>query len=186
MRGRRARVVAGVALMGSLLAAWATPAAGAGCVLSAPAYVNVGTPLTVAGSGFPVSANVDVTITIAGGSPDGFSIQSDAAGAFQIVSTPEALDIGATTVAATSGASCTAQVNYTVLAAGATPPPATPAPTDEPGTGDTGGTGAAPGAPSTDAVSVASTGVALGNWALAILIVTIGGASLLLRAPRRR
>jgi hypothetical protein len=180
-------VVAGSALLVSLLAAWATPAAAAACALSAPAYINVGTQLTVAGTGFPASANVDITITVAGGSPDGFSIQSDAAGAFQIVSTPEALDIGATTVEAAAGSSCTARVTYTVLAAGATPPPATPKPTDESGGGDTGGTGAAPGAPRTDAQGFGSTGAGLGTWALAFALVAIGGASLLLtRSPRRR
>jgi hypothetical protein len=123
MDARWARILAGSAFLMSLLAAtWAGPAAAADCALSAPAYVNVGTPLTIEGSGFPASTSVDIAFSIEGGASDALTVQSDASGALQIALTPEDLDVGVTTVQATAGAACTARVAYTVLAAGETPP----------------------------------------------------------------
>ena len=60
-------VLAGSALLMGLLAATsAGPAAAAGCALQAPTYVNVGTALTIEGSGFPASTSVDIAFTLNG------------------------------------------------------------------------------------------------------------------------
>jgi hypothetical protein len=50
-----------------------------------------------------------------GGSPDEFSVQTDASGSFQLSLTPEASDTGVTNVVATSGSDCTA---HAVIAIG--------------------------------------------------------------------
>lgn len=186
MDARRVRVLTGSALLWSLLAvASAAPVAAADCALSAPAYVNVGDPLAIAGSGFPVSSNVDVTFSVEGSEIDAFTLQSDANGAIQIVLTPEDVDIGDTTVTAAAGAACTAQVEYTVLAAGATPfPQATDDPADDSGTASeptTPSTDAAPAVMDGDSRSIATT------WALAAAILALGAGGLFLtRSTRRR
>ena len=180
MGAGRARFVAGSILGGLLLAVLATPAAAA-CALTAPDYVNVGTPITIEGAGFPASTTVDLTLSIDGGASDEFTLQSDATGAVHLAFTPEDLDIGVTTIQATAGSACTAEVTSTVLAAGVTPPPATPA--------DDSGTGAAPGAPRTDAdAAMTPLGApSLGPWALALALVGAGSLGLLLtRPPKRR
>ncbi len=185
MDARRARILAGSALLITLLAAtWAGPAAAADCTLSAPTYVNVGTPLTIEGSGFPASTSVDVSFSIAGGASDAFTAQSNASGSLQIALTPEDLDIGVTTVQATAGLACTAQVTYTVLAAGQTPPP--PARTEPEASS---GTGVAPTAPRTDADAVigGDNWSSAAPWALALALVAFGSTGLFLtRSTRRR
>lgn len=180
---RRTRVLAGTTLLLAVLVMTGVPtAAAADCTLSAPEYINVGTELAIEGSGFPASSSIDVDLTIEGGASDAFSVQSDADGALQIALVPEDIDIGVTTVQATSGSACTASVTYTVLAAGATPPLA---PTEVPESG----TGGEPPAPQTDA----ETGSAADRPAtslpmiLALLLAGIGSAGLVLtRSPRRR
>jgi len=182
MNARRHPVLAGAAFAAGLLATvLAAPVAAAECTLSAPAYVNVGTALTIEGSGFPASTSVDIDFAIVGGASDAFSVQTDATGALQIALVPDDIDIGETTVEATAGSTCTASVTYTVLAAGATPPPAL---TEEPETG----TGNAPTAPGTDKGSGIGGGGSTGlPWVLGLALVGAGSTGLYLtRSPRRR
>lgn len=180
---RRTRVLAGTTLLLAVLAVTGAPTvAAADCTLSAPEYVNVGTELSIEGSGFPASTSIDVDLAIEGGASDAFSVQSDANGSLQIALVPEDIDIGVTTVQATAGRTCTASVTYTVLAAGATPPPA-PSETPE------SGTGGAPPAPLTDAGagSGADSPATSLPWILALLLAGAGSAGLVLtRSPRRR
>ena len=185
MDARRARIFAGSALLITLLVAtWAGPVAAADCTLSAPAYVNVGTQLTIDGSGFPASTSVDISFSIAGGASDAFTVQSNASGALQIALTPEDLDIGVTTIQAKAGSACTAQVSYTVLAAGETPPPAASAePVASPGTGTE------PAAPRTDAEAAIGGGdqSSAALWVLALALVAAGSTGLFLtRSTGRR
>lgn len=178
----RARILTGSALLMSLLTtAFAPPAAAADCTLTAPAYVNVGTPISIEGAGFPASVDVDISLEIEGGPSDEFLVQSDASGAIQLVLTPEDIDVGVTTLAATAGSACMAEVTYTVLAAGATPPPATPEPTDS------GETGAEPQAPLTD-VDIAGGPEPFSStwWAVALILVALGLAGRLITRPDGR
>ena len=183
MVARRARDLVGtMLLLGALTALGVTPVAAADCTLSAPSYVNVGSELTIDGSGFPGSTSVDIDLAIEGGASDAFAVQTDAAGALQIAMVPEDIDIGVTTVQATAGTACTASVTYTVLAAGATPPPA---PTEEPGAV----TGGEPTVPSTDTDGWAGSGSGSTGlvWVLALALVGAGSAGLFLtRSPRQR
>lgn len=181
MDARRARNLAGaVMLIGLLAAVTAGPTAAAGCALSAPAYANVGTPLTIEGSGFPASTSVDIAFSLDGSPADSFSVQSTDAGAIEIALTPEDADQGVTTVQASAGSACTATATYTVLAAGETPGSTQPTATPAPVTG--------PGAPRTDTVAV----VAASDWSagglsvLAFVLIVAGAAGLLMtRAPKR-
>ena len=181
MDTRRARTLAGSTFMlGLLVSAWVSPVAAADCALSAPATIRVGTPLTINGSGFPVSSAIDVTLTIEGGTPDRFTATSNAAGAFRISLTPEKADLGKTTVVATAGSTCGAQVIYTIVSS---PPTATAAPR---------ASGAAasgrPTAPRTDAAPPAgdrSPGERLDAWLLAIGALVIGAGGLIATRPRR-
>jgi hypothetical protein len=168
----RARVVAASGLLASLLATvWAAPVAAA-CALSAPDYVNVGTELTIEGSGFPASTGVDIAFSIEGGAADAFTAQSDASGGLLIAFTPEAVDVGATTVTATAGSTCTAEVAYTVLAAGEAPP-------SEPEPEATDEAVSQPTAPRTDSVATShAAGTANAGWLLAIALVAIGSVGL--------
>jgi hypothetical protein len=181
---RKVRIVAVAGLMaGTLLPTWAGPAAAADCTLSAPSYVNVGTPITIQGAGFPASTSVDIAFSLDGTASDSFTVQSTDAGALQLALTPEDIDVGVTTVRATAGTACSAQVTYTVLAAGATPPPSATAAPEA-----TSGTGAAPTAPRTDAAKVAGGGGWSGSavW-LALVLVAVGGGGLFsTRSARRR
>lgn len=182
MVARRNAALAGSWLvLSGIAASWATPVAAADCTLTAPAYVNVGTPLTIEGSGFPVSTTVDVEIAIEGGASDAFTVQTDPAGSLEIALTLEAIDIGLTTVRATDGADCTAEVVYAVLAAGATPPPATPEPEVSSGAGGE----AVP--PRTDTtLGVEGGPVEVPGW-LALALLTAGSFGLFwTRSPRRR
>ena len=181
MDTRRARTLAGSTVMlGLLVSAWVSPVAAADCALSAPATVRVGTPLAINGSGFPVSSAIDVTLTIEGGTPDRFTVTSNAAGAFRISLTPEKADLGKTTVVATAGSTCSAQVIYTIVSSS---PTATAAPR---------ASGAAasgrPTAPRTDAAPPAgdrSPGERLDAWSLAIVALFIGAGGLIATRPRR-
>lgn len=183
MDTRRARTLAGSTFMlGLLVSAWVSPVAAADCALSAPATVRVGTPLTINGSGFPVSSAIDVTLTIEGGTPDRFTATSNAAGAFRISLTPEKADLGKTTVVATAGSTCSAQVIYTIVSSSPTAT-ATAAPR---------ASGAAasgrPTAPRTDAAPPAgdrSPGERLDAWLLAIGALVIGAGGLIATGPSR-
>ncbi len=181
MDTKRARTLAGSTFMlGLLVSAWVSPVAAADCALSAPATVRVGTPLAINGSGFPVSAAIDVTLTIKGGTPDQFTVTSDAAGAFRISLTPEKADLGKTTVVATAGSTCSAQVIYTIVAAA---PTATAAPRASAATAS-----GRPIAPRTDAAPPAgdrSPGERLDAWLLAVAVVVIGTCGLVATRPRR-
>jgi hypothetical protein len=182
MDARRARVLAGSAILMSLLAATsAGPAAAADCALSAPAYVNVGSPLTIEGTGFPASTSVDISFSIDGSASDAFSVQSSPAGVLEIALTPEDADIGVTTVKAKAGSACTASATYAVLAAGQTPA-ASPkaAASSSPRTG--------PKAPRTDAEdAVVPTGWSGGTpLGLALALVAVGAAGLWLTRSARR
>ena len=177
-------------LLGSLfLVSWVlgiavTPAAAATCTLTAPASVAIGSLLTVDGSGFPASAAVDVSITIDNGTPDEFTAQTDAAGAFQLNLTPDATDQGQTTIAASSGAACSAQV---VVAVGSTAGESTPQPSEETGAAAGAGTGAGAPPPRTDSVLTAVPGSQLaGNtiW-LSIILLATGIAGLVFTRPMR-
>lgn len=183
MDTRHARVLGGSALLVSLLAGtFASSASAADCTLTAPTYINVGATLTVDGAGFPASTSVDIDLSIEGGASDAFSVQTDSAGGMQIALTLEDIDIGVTTVQATAGSICTASVTYTVLAAGATPPPD---PTEEPASG----TGSEPSVPSTDMYTgTGGGGGPMGLlWVLAFALLAAGSAGLYLtRSPRRR
>ena len=118
----RIRIVAAPAFaVGLLVSLWVAPAAAADCALSAPSTVKVDAPLAINGSGFPASSIVDIELTVEGGTTDQFSVQSDAAGGFQISLTPEAADAGRTTIVATAGSACSAQVVSTVLGPNETP-----------------------------------------------------------------
>lgn len=183
MDARRARVLAGSTFLISLLAVSAAgQAAAAGCALSAPAYVNVGSPLTIEGSGFPASATVDIAFSLDGSPSDAFTVQSTGTGALEIALTPEVVDIGLTTVVATAGSTCSATATYTVLAAGQTPaaspePPASSAPQVQ------------PRAPHTDAIGMVESREMPDSMPviLALGLVVVGLTGLLLaRSPRRR
>lgn len=179
MDARRVRILTGSVFAATLmLSAFAAPVAAA-CALNAPASVDIGSPLTIEGSGFPANATVDISITIEGGSPDEFTTASDATGAFAINFTPEAADAGLTTVAASGGSGCSVQ---SVIAVGieVAPAPVAPAPaaTDEPGAED------AP--PRTDGLEapVASSS-ASGPWLLASVLFVLGLGGLYLTRPAR-
>jgi hypothetical protein len=180
MVARRVRILVGSAFaVGLLASAWVAPAAAADCSLSAPATVAIGTPLTIEGAGFPVSSGVDIKLTIQGGAPDEFTVQSNDSGAFQINLTPEVADLGETTVVATAGAVCSAQVVYAILSAGQTALPTTE-PSAEP-SGSAAVSGAQPAVPRTDAATALDGGAAgttRNAWVLAILALTIGGVGL--------
>ena len=182
MVARRTRLLAATTLLLAVIAATGAPTvAAADCTLSAPMYVNVGTELAIEGSGFPASSSIDIDLAIEGGAADAFSVQSDANGALQIALVPEDIDIGVTTVQATAGSTCTASVTYTVLAAGATPPPAAAESPES-------GTGSEPTAPRTDTDALGGPNGSTGlPWILALALVGVGSAGLFLtRLPRRR
>jgi hypothetical protein len=175
MDTRRARILftSLVSLVG-VMAASASPVAAA-CALSAPASVNIGAPLAINGSGYPASTAVDVSITVDGGAPDEFTVQSDANGTFQISLTPEASDAGLTTVVATTGAACTAQA---VIGVGV------PAPTEAPGPAEP----EAVAPPRTDALAAvpASTSAARGlPWLMAVALFVLGVVGLYATRPAR-
>ena len=172
MDTRRARILAGSTfVLGLLVSVLVSPVAAATCALSAPPTVKIGTPLAIKGSGFPASSTIDVALTIEGGTPDAFTVTSDAAGAFQISLTPEAADLGKTTVVTTAGSTCSAKVTYTVTSSA-------------PVAAATG----KPLAPRTDAAPVPgdrAPGERLDAWLLAVVVVLIGTFGLVATRPRR-
>jgi hypothetical protein len=54
------------------------PAAAAICTLSVPATISVGTAFSIFGSGFPAVTSVGISVTLAGGTLDEFSVESGA------------------------------------------------------------------------------------------------------------
>lgn len=171
-------LVSSILLLGALLGIAASPTAAATCTLTAPASAEIGARLTIAASGFPASAPVEVSVTIEGQAPDTFTTQSDAAGAFEINLMPEAADRGQTTVAATAGAGCSASV---VIAVGTAPV----APAPEASDAGVAGAGAEP--PTTDGASLGAAPTGLtgaGAW-LALILLAAGIGGLLLTRPAR-
>ena len=175
MDTRRARILAGSTfVLGLLVSVLVSPVAAATCALSAPPTVKIGTPLAIKGSGFPASSTIDVALTIEGGTPDAFTVTSDAAGAFQISLTPEAADLGKTTVVTTAGSTCSAKVTYAVISSAPVAPVAAAT--------------SRPVAPHTDAVSLPGDrgpGERLDAWSLAVVVVVIGTLGLVATRPRR-
>ena len=167
----------GVLAIGLLASSGGQVLAAGSCALSAPASVRVGDQVVIRGTGFPAATAVDVTLSIAGGSPDALSVQSDPAGGLAITLTPEPADVGTTTVTARAGSACSATTKFTVVgAAGAAPTPEpTPAaslaaPSSAPST-----------APRTDAVAVAARLPGTGDpspWLLALICLGVGLGSL--------
>jgi hypothetical protein len=173
MDARRLRIVVCAAVAAGLITGTlVAPAAAADCALSAPDTVNVGTQLTIEGTGFPASSSVDIAITIEDGAADEFSVQTNAGGAFQINLAPENAETGSTTVVAMAGTACSAQVTYLVLAAGQTAPP-TSEPAESPGAA-----GSGPDAPRTDVDDSRDEGADSGAWALTLLVLVFGAAGL--------
>jgi hypothetical protein len=173
MDARRLRIAVGAAVAAGLIAGTlVTPAAAADCALSAPDTVNVGTQLTIDGTGFPASSSVDIAITIEDGAADEFSIQTNAGGAFQINLTLENADTGSTTLVAAAGTACSVQITYLVLAAGETAPP-TSEPAESPGAA-----GSGPDAPRTDADDSRDEGADSRPWLLTLLVLVMGAAGL--------
>ena len=162
------------------------------CALTGPHAVHVGDALSIEGTGFPASSSVSITVAIAGGSADQFSVQSSTAGVIAVSLTPDSLDEGTMTVTAESGSNCSAQAELAVVAAGATLPPE-PAPTEGAGVAGEGAAGegaagegtAGEGAPRTDTgIPSAVTGTA---WLFAGLLLVMGAFGLMFgRSPRRR
>lgn len=176
----------GIAVASGLVVSlvFAPAASAATCALSAPAYGNVGTPLAIAGSGFPTSAAVDIEIRLDGVAFDSFSVQSDAGGAIDLELTPEVADIGVWTIDASAGSACSAQVVIQVLGANQTPVPEATSPPD----GSAGGADAS-AAPRTDAsLSMGPStpnGVPLSLWAIGFLVFLTGLVGSLVTRPKR-
>jgi hypothetical protein len=200
MDSRRAGYASVPVIASLLLLLLAAPAADAadGCTLTAPATVKVGTPMNIDGSGFPASSTIDISLTLEGGTPDEFPVQSDTSGAFRLSLTPEPEDVGTTTVVATAGTVCTARTAFTVTGATPTPAPtATPAPssssapgaTTSPG-GDVGGAAGGAASPPRSDTSVEAAGSSWQTsptlWALALLVLSLGVAGLILTRQSAR
>ncbi len=186
---RRIPMVGASLVVSGLLALLAAGPAGAasGCTLTAPATVRVGDPLNVAGKGFPASSDIDVALVVEGGSPDQFTVQSNATGDFQISLTPEEADAGKTTITANAGKVCSATVTLTVLGANDAAPTPTAAPAGSAG----GAAGSRGTAPRTDTASGPSgpSGSSGGGlpimWVLAALSLAIGAVGLIATRPAR-
>ncbi len=185
MNVRRVRIlVASTLSAGLLLPLFVTPVAAA-CALSAPASVDIGTILEIDGSGFASDAIVDVSIAIDGGTPDEFSVPADGNGAFVITFTPEAADMGVTTVIASTGADCTAEA---VIGVGVGAPAEAPAPAETPASAEgSAGSGAGAPAPRTDGLeATASSGTSPSRpWLLAGVLFVIGLGGLFVTRPAR-
>ena len=166
MNAKGLRILAGSICSAGLLMSMLAPPVAAACALNAPESVDIGSPLTIEGSGFPASTTVDVSITIAGGPSDELTVQSDGSGAFEFGYTPEAADAGVTTYVATAGADCTAQA---VVAVGVDVVAETPEPT----------AAEAEAPPRTDMDRVAGTPATRGSVTLLLaaflVVVGIGG-----------
>jgi hypothetical protein len=184
MDPKRIRIsAAAIAAYAVLVGLVALPANGAnGCTLTAPFAVRVGDALNITGSGFPATTTVAVSLTIDGGTPDAFTVDSNAGGDISIGLTPETADIGHTKVVATAGAVCAATVEFTVVGANATLPP-------EPTAPPAGGSGAGGGdtAPRTDSAPSSSeqTPWPASAWLLGVLSLLIGIGGLVATRPAR-
>lgn len=180
MDGRRGHKLTTGALAGILLAfVQAGPVAAADCQLSAPASVEIGADLSIQGSGFPASSAVDITLSIEGGGSDELVAQTNADGQFSITLTPEVADRGLTTVVATAGSGCRAEV---VIGVGV------PAPTTEPGESTGGAAGESDSPPRTDGLvgSTQPTGsMPLALWFLAGALIGLGLGSRYASRPSR-
>lgn len=174
--GRLRALVSSILVSSGFILLTVGPGAAATCTLTAPASVAIGSDLTISASGFPASSAVDISITIEGKTPDTFTTQSDAAGTFEINLQLEASDKGLTTVVASAGAGCKAQVE---VAVGTTV--STPEPTTDSGVAAGGG---AP--PTTDAAPAltGSTGPGSAIW-LGLLLLAIGIGGLIVSKPVR-
>lgn len=157
------------------------PAAAATCTLAAPPRVDIGTPLSIVGSGFPANSIVDISFTADGVPTDDFPQQSDANGSFQINLTPEAEDMGTIAVVATAGANCTARavIDVSDPSATATPPGA------DPGAG-AGAGGQPPRTDTAGGVTPSLSGASPFAFALAVFILAVGCAGLIATRPVRR
>lgn len=185
MLDRLISIGAGLALAVGFAVAAASPALGAGsCTLTAPATVRVGDQVVITGTGFPAATAVDVNLAVDGGTQDSFSVQSDSAGGLTITLTPEAADVGTTTVSARVGATCSATATFTVVGAtGAAPTPASTASANRAAASS--GPGAAP---RTDAVPVAGIRPAIMSstaWLLALTCLALGLGSVVVGRRQR-
>ena len=172
MDAKRARLLAGSAFTAGLLAAiWVAPVAAADCTLTAPASVNVGTTIAIEGAGFPAASSVEIKLIVEGGASDTFPTTTNDSGGLHIDLTPQAADAGTTTVIATAGSTCSAQVVFEVVGTEKTAAPtATPQ-------GQVAAIAAGPGAPRTDtaaALDSGPTGVSRNAWLLALVAMAIG------------
>lgn len=178
MDARRARML-GVTtfLLAMALPLVVGPALAATCTLTTSGTAAIGTPIAIQGSGFPATAGIDVSLAIGGGATDSFTVQSDASGAFLINLVPEIADVGTTTVTATAGTTCSAKIEYTVLAADQTI-----APTAAPEAAG----GATP--PHTDAAlnGKETAGLPLTAWVIGILSFVIGTSGLIATRQAKR
>jgi hypothetical protein len=184
MLDRLISIGAGAALAAGFAVMAASPALGAGsCSLSAPATVRVGDQVVITGTGFPAATAVDVDLALDGGTPDSFSVQSDSTGGLTITLTPEAADVGATTVTARAGTTCSATAAFTVIGSTGTAP--TPAATAS----APGAASSAPGAaPRTDAVPAMDSRPGGGistAWLLALTCLALGLGSVAVGRRRR-
>jgi hypothetical protein len=178
MHARRLRAFVGSIIVSSgVILLTVGPGAAATCTLTAPASVAIGSALTISASGFPASAAVDISITVEGKTPDTFTTQSDAGGSFEINLQPEASDKGLTSVVASSGSACTAQVEIAVGI-----PASTPEPTADGGV--EAGSGSPP--PTTDAAPAltSTTGQGTAIW-LGLVLLALGIAGLIVSKPVR-
>ena len=184
MDSRRIRILAATIAATTLLMGLTTvPAVGADvCSLTAPYAVRVGDALNVTGSEFPASTTIDVSLAIDGGTPDTFTVTSNAGGDISFGLTPEAADIGHTTVVATAGTVCAATVEITVVGANATLPPEPTTPPADDSSGSGGGT-----APRTDSARSGSDDSPWPPtaWVVGVLSLLIGIGGLVATRPAR-
>jgi hypothetical protein len=188
MDARRIRnSMAAIVVFALIAVAATTPAAAAdGCSIVAPYALRVGDPLSIVGAGFPASTTIDVSMTLADGSTDSFTVDSNATGGFQISLTPENADIGTTTIVASAGTTCSATAAYTVVGASATlpPEPAATAGSDQP----TGGSGDGATAPRTEMAGMSLTGRDSNwqtAWGVSFISLLIGLGGLIATRPAR-
>ena len=188
------RIVVAAALWLVVGGLGAPSAAAATCAISAPTSVNVGSGVTISGSGFPAGSSVGITVKINNGDPDSFSVAADATGAFTMQLTTEASDIGRTSVKASVAGGCSDQLVYAVVDPNAPPPPATPEPASGgAAAGGAAGTGAVAdesGPPRTDAAMSAadaptSTASLLLVVGVLVFVIGFGGLVTTRPAPRR-
>ena len=185
MLGQRPRMMLTILVSGMLTMLLSAPVTAAGCLLSAPATVAIGVPLTITGSGFPATTIVDLSLAREGGSPDEFHVQSDPRGEFAINLTPEAADVGVTTIVATVDGNCTAEV---VIGIGVPAPTEARAPTAAATPRTVARAPTAAAAPRTDAAPMVVAVPPAGQqvlWVVAGLIYLLGIGGLIATRPAR-